>query len=145
MFYSENPQELRRSFFDAWRKNKEKKALLTSLEQQLVAVIADHPEYHSFLEEKNPNLDKVYLPELGETNPFLHLALHLAIREQIATNRPQGVHACFNTLVHKLKDPLAVEHLMMEQLAHCLWLAQKNNQMISEKEYLLALETLTQA
>lgn len=142
MFYSDNQQDLRQAYFDAWQKAKDKKNLLTPLEQQLVDVIVDHPEYHDFLEQKNPDLYKIYSPELGETNPFLHLALHLAIREQITTNRPQGIRSCFYNLLDKMQDKLHAEHAVMEQLAHCLWLAQKNNQAIDEKEYLLAIEAL---
>ena len=43
----------------------------------------------------NPNtpLDRDYTPEGGQANPFLHMGLHLGIREQVATDRPAGLPA----------------------------------------------------
>jgi hypothetical protein len=70
------------------------------------------------------------------------MGLHLAIREQVATNRPSGIKNIYASLVNKYGDPLTVEHLMMDQLAECLWLSQKNNLPPDEQHYLNALEEL---
>ena len=62
---------------------------MSPLEAQIAAVVSEHPEYHNAL-----NIDGVhgdFTPEAGETNPFLHMGLHLAIREQVSTNRPPGI------------------------------------------------------
>ena len=32
-----------------------------------------------------------YSPRSGQLNPWLHMGLHLAVREQVATNRPHGI------------------------------------------------------
>jgi hypothetical protein len=37
-----------------------------------------HPEYHALI--NNVELD--YFPEQGEVNPFLHINLHLSLKEQ---------------------------------------------------------------
>lgn len=142
MLYSTDLTEIRRPYFVAWQKYREKTGLLTPLEEQLVSVIAAHPEYHALFEATAPDLDKIYHPELGETNPFLHLGFHIAIREQIATDRPEGMAALFQKLCNKQKDPLEAEHLMMEQLAHFLWLAQQNKQAFDNANYLLAIQKL---
>ena len=106
---------------------------------QIVQVILAHPEYHKILENQNKFQQHSYFPELGEPNPFLHMGLHLAIREQIATDRPEGIKAIYHQLVKKYADSLEIEHRMMEQLAECLWRSQKNNSPPDEHDYLQQL------
>lgn len=141
MFYGETIQETRQIFFTSWDKFKQKKSLLP-LEQELVSVILAHPEYHQYLDNPERYHEHSYYPEFGDTNPFLHLGLHIGIREQIATNRPQGIHDIYSKLMLKYADSWEVEHLMMEQLAECLWLAQKNNLPPDEQHYLDRLRVL---
>ena len=141
MFYSDNVQDSRQMFFSSWQNYKQKQSL-TPLEKQIVDVILDHPEYHSIFNQHNTYLDKNYFPEMGETNPFLHMGLHLAIREQIATNRPQGITEVYAALLQSTQNNLEIEHIMMEQLAECLWLAQRNKQFPDEQLYLNQLNNL---
>ncbi|KTD24604.1 MULTISPECIES: DUF1841 family protein [Legionella] len=141
MFYGNNVQDTRQMFFSSWKKYRQKQSL-QPLEQQLVAVIIDHPEYQAMLESPGEQYDQTYFPELGQTNPFLHMGLHLAIREQVATDRPQGISQVYTHLLKKYSDSLVVEHLMMDSLAECLWEAQRENRVPDEKKYLLALNRL---
>ncbi|STX27571.1 Domain of uncharacterised function (DUF1841) [Legionella beliardensis] len=141
MFFGDNVQDTRALFFSSWRKYRLKEAL-SPLEQQLVEVITAHPEYHALLEQEDFYLKQEYFPELGQTNPFLHLGLHLAIREQVATNRPFGIKKCFQDLLNRYGDPLTVEHKMMDCLAECLWHAQRNQILPDEAAYLTALSHL---
>jgi hypothetical protein len=141
MFYSNTIQETRQRFFNSWEKYKQKEPLLP-LEHELVQVILDHPEYHQTLENYEQFQQHTYLPELGETNPFLHMGLHLAIREQVATNRPDGINELYKKLVQKYKNSLTVEHLMMDHLAELLWQSQKNNLIPDEQSYLAQLAIL---
>lgn len=136
MFYGEEPNDTRQLFFSSWQKHKQKQFLLP-LEIQIVEVILDHPEYHALL-ESIPQLDLAYFPELGETNPFLHMGLHLAIRDQIATDRPVGLNNIYRKLLQKHADHLAVEHQLMTCLAESLWQAQRNQSMVDEMAYLNA-------
>lgn len=140
MFYGQNAAETRQFFFISWAKYKQNNPL-TDLEQQLVTVILEHPEYHALLNASAPALEQTYFPELGETNPFLHMGLHLAIREQIATNRPLGIQNTFKQLT-KTQDSLSAEHEMMTCLAECLWQAQRNQTMPDEVAYLHACQQL---
>lgn len=141
MFYGDTVQETRQMFFSSWEKYQHKKPL-SPLEQEIAQVILAHPEYHKIVEQTNTFKEHGYYPELGETNPFLHMGLHLAVREQVATNRPEGITRAYQEMLKKYKDPLAVEHLIMDQLAECLWLSQKNNQPPDEHAYLNALTAL---
>ncbi|PWY55761.1 DUF1841 domain-containing protein [Legionella qingyii] len=141
MFYGDTIQETRQMFFSSWEKYQQKQ-LLSPLENQIVQVILAHPEYHKILENQNKFQQQSYFPESGQPNPFLHMGLHLAIREQITTDRPAGINAIYKNLIKKYNDSLAVEHLMMEQLAECLWLSQKNNIPPDEHQYLQTLTNL---
>lgn len=134
--FGNNRDQLRKMWADAWHKFMQQQPL-QPLEQQLVEIIRLHPEYHALL----AHTDADYLPELGQSNPFLHMGLHLALREQIATNRPAGINQCFNTLLQKLADPHETEHKLIECLAEALWQAQRNNQLPDEQAYLLCLKT----
>ncbi len=125
MFFGTTIEEVRQLYFTSWRKFNAQD-VLTALEQQLVQVILDHPEYHSLLTHEDTAAGQSYFPELGQTNPFLHMGLHLALREQISTDRPPGIKAVYEGLLNKHNSALQVEHLMIDCLAECLWLGQKN-------------------
>lgn len=135
MFFSNNVQDTRQLFFSSWQKYRHKEPL-GALEQQIVDVIVMHPEYHALLETVMLQPDKAYFPELGETNPFLHMGFHLAVRDQITTDRPLGIKGIYQKLIKKYADPSVVEHLLMENLAECLWQAQRSQQTPDELSYL---------
>ena len=84
MFHGDAIQDTRQVFFTSWEKYQQKKPLLP-LENEIVQVILAHPEYHNILENQNKFQQYSYYPEFGDTNPFLHMGLHLAVREQVAT------------------------------------------------------------
>ncbi|KTD45960.1 hypothetical protein Lrub_2757 [Legionella rubrilucens] len=143
MFYGDNVKDTRQMFYSSWHKHRHAMPLLP-LEQQIVNVIADHPEYQALLENPIPENEQAYFPELGQTNPFLHMGLHLAVRDQLATNRPAGIVAAYQQLLAKYQDRLAVEHLLLEKLAECLWQAQRTGSYPDENQYLLAVKSLLQ-
>lgn len=137
MFYGEHVRDTRALFFTSWVKYLNKEAL-SPLEQQLATVILDHPEYHGIFNQPNFNQEIPYFPELGEANPFLHLGLHLAIRDQIQMDRPQGIQDIFKALSIKLQNPLDAEHALMECLAEMLWRSEKDQSPPDEAHYLSA-------
>lgn len=136
MVFGNNPQDTRPLFFSSWRKYK-KNQPLTPLEQQIVNVILDHPDYQSFFEQ-SPTA-----PEQRRDNPFLHLGLHLAVRDQIALDKPAGIADIYNTLYTQYQNTHRVEHLMMEPLEACLWKAQRNQCLPDDAAYMDACEELT--
>lgn len=141
MFYGDNVQDTRQLFFLSWQKYRQNQPLLP-LEKQIVDVIIVHPEYHALLQSMGTQHEQAYFPELGQTNPFLHMGLHLAIRDQLATDRPAGIADLYRQLVKKYQDPLTVEHLLMDYLAECLWQAQRDQTMPNETQYLQACRQL---
>ncbi len=133
--------QLRRFYFDAWRKKRDGQPL-EPVERLVAGVIEQHPEYHKLFEDPEAVIDRDYLPEMGESNPFLHMGMHIGLHEQIASNHPRGIGDIHRTLVAKTGDPHAAEHLMMECLAEALWQAQRENRMPDEAAYLAALKRL---
>lgn len=139
MFFGQDVLQFRRMFYTAWSKHLNKQPL-EPVEQQIVMVIEDHPEYQTIFNNEKA-LDTNYFPELGETNPFLHMSLHLSLREQVVTNRPAGIQTIFAKLCETMK-PIDAEHTMLDILAESLWTAQKNQSMPDEATYLTNLKKL---
>jgi Domain of unknown function (DUF1841) len=139
-FAGQNRDQMRRMYLEAWRKFSSK-APLEPLEAQLAAVIAEHPEYVTWLEAGDQALGAEFTPEGGQQNPFLHMGLHLAIREQVATNRPAGIAEVHQKLCARIGVHEA-EHAMLEPLAETLWDAQRQGRMPDEQVYLERLRKL---
>ena len=139
MIFGQDRHELRKMYVDAWRKHLAGRPM-SPLEAQIADVIAGHPEYHDVI--NGDDLDRDYTPEDGRTNPFLHMGLHLGIREQVATDRPAGIAAIHRNLVARDGDPHAAEHRMIECLAETLWEAQSANRAPDEALYLERLRRL---
>ena len=139
MIFGRDRRELRKMYADAWRRHVDGLPL-SPLQAQIVAVIEQHPEYMDAV--VGDDLDQDYAPEGGATNPFLHMGLHLGLREQVATDRPTGIARVFETVAAKAGDAHAAEHLMIECLAETLWEAQSRNCAPDEDKYLECLRRL---
>jgi len=125
-------------YADAWQKHCAGSPL-SPLEAQIAQVIDDHPEYHNVI---SGNLDRDFTVDGGETNPFLHMGLHLGIREQVSTDRPGGIAAIFTHIARQAGDAHEAEHRMIDCLAETLWEAQSENQAPDEAQYIERLRRL---
>ena len=139
MFFSPDREQLRRYYLNAWRKYRDNLPM-EPVEHAIAEVVAEHPEYHPMLEKGEAILEREYLPEQGEANPFLHMGMHLAIREQVGTNRPAGIRAVYQKLLEAKGTRMDAEHVMMEALAESLWQAQRYGREPDEQEYLRTLK-----
>jgi hypothetical protein len=139
VIFGQDRNELRQMYADAWRKRVEELPA-SPLEAQIADVIAMHPEYHEVV--ASDNLDKDYLPDGGRTNPFLHMGLHLAVREQVSTDRPAGIASIHRALTARSGDVHAAEHAMIEALAETLWEAQSANLPPDEAKYIERLRRI---
>src|SRR5688572_9560660 len=102
-FHDQSPDQLRQVYIEAWRKRRERLPM-EPLEAQIADVIELHPEYQTPREDPERGFDLDYSPEGGQSNPFLHMGLYLAVRDQIGTDRPLGIRQCFVDLANKLSD-----------------------------------------
>ena len=133
--------QLREMYRSAWRKFKAEQAL-SPLEKQIVAVINEHPEYRVIIESAAADLAN-YSPRSGQLNPWLHMGLHLAIREQVSTNRPAGIAEVHAKLAARAGGTHEAEHRILEVLAEQIWDAQKSGKPPDETAYLERLRILT--
>lgn len=138
MLFDKTRDETRQTYFDVWQKFRQNQPLEPS-EQQIVRVILDHPEYHQVFDNPEKYRDREYLPETGETNPYLHLGLHLGIRDQLALDRPQGIRSLYQRLMTHYGDPLVVEHEIMTALAEEIWRMQRQQSPFDDAAYLASL------
>jgi len=141
MIFNQDRNQSRQMFIKSWQKHVAGNAL-EPLEKQIVAVIEEHPEYHSLMNGDSEKLQQDYTGDDGQSNPFLHMGMHLALREQVGTNRPAGIAAVTRSLLLKYQDGHDVEHRMMECLGEMLWTAQRNQQAPDEQAYLESLKLL---
>lgn len=132
---------MRQVFFDAWQQA-HTAAVLDPTTRMVADVIGLHPEYHALLDDPERHRDRDYTPEDGQTNPFLHMAMHLGLREQLSTDRPAGIATIHARLSERLGDVHEAEHRMMECLGQALWEAQSAGRMPDETAYLACLRRL---
>jgi hypothetical protein len=140
VFADQDRDALRAAYREAWRKWCER-VPMQPLEAQIADVIALHPEYHGLL-QSDPGIQQDFAPRDGRDNPFLHMGLHLALREQLSTNRPAGIAAIHRRLALSLDSGHAAEHRMIEVLADVLWEAQRGGQRGQDLLYLERLRRL---
>lgn len=140
--FGNDRDSLRRYYCTAWAKAHAGQSL-EPLEQLIAGVINEHPEYQPVLTDTETALSREYAPEGGQTNPFLHMGMHIAIQEQLGGNRPEGILDVYQQLCQRMGDAHAVEHAIMECLGEMLWEAQRNGREPDEQVYLERLRRLT--
>ena len=136
--FSQDRKKQREFLSKSWQKYTSN-ITLEPLEQQLVSIIEIHPEYHDLID----NIESEYFTEQGEVNPFLHINLHLALRDQLSINQPKGVNEVHQKLSKLCKNSHEVEHLMMECIAEMIYISQKNNTAMNQENYLNCIRSMT--
>lgn len=132
-------EQVRRFFFETWQKFNQQQTL-TDLEKIALQVIHLHPEYHEILSQPQRYLDQEYFPELGETNPFLHMSLHVSIIEQLRIDQPPGIRALFAQLQTQHGNEHDAYHDVLDCLGEMVWRAQREQKMPDNAEYLACLQ-----
>ncbi len=138
--FNPSREQVRQFFFDAWSKF-DQGTTLTGLEKLAIEVIHMHPEYHTVLKEPDKYLEQSYFPEMGQTNPFLHMSLHLSILEQLSVNQPPGIVLFYTQLKHKHQDEHSAQHDLMDCLAETLWKAQRESNTPDAESYLSCMQS----
>lgn len=136
--YSSDRNIYRQAYFTAWQKHK-KNLPLEPIEAQMVDIIIGHPEYHALLESAAALSKQEFTLE---ENPFFHMSLHMAVRDQVKTDKPPGMTLLYTQLLLKNPDVHALEHQIITCLAQTLWQAHQDNSAPNEEEYLKKLRDL---
>lgn len=136
--FNPSRDEVREFFFGTWQKFRQQQ-VLTDLEKIALSVIHLHPEYHEILDKPEQYRQRAYYPEMGETNPFLHMSLHLSILEQLSINQPTGITAIYTQLKSKHQDEHAAQHDLLDCLAETIWQAQRSQTGLDSALYLQLL------
>jgi hypothetical protein len=136
--FTPSRQQARDLFFHTWEKYRSGQAL-EGLENTVLEVVLLHPEYHAVLDERETHVDRDYLPESAELNPFLHLSLHLAISEQLAMDQPPGISKLFETLTVRHGDRHAALHVVLDCLGETVWQANRSGASPDQDAYLACL------
>jgi hypothetical protein len=139
-FENQSRSDLRGMYVEAWRKHCAGMPM-EPLEAQIVEVITEHPEYHALLSDRDTALAKDFAPESGKENPFLHMAMHLAVRDQVATDRPAGIRQVFVSLTRR-RDNLDAEHTIAAHLGEMIWQSQRSGLPPDEQVYLRRVKKL---
>jgi hypothetical protein len=133
--FNPSREDVRRFFFETWRKYRDQ-VPLEGLEKTTLEVALLHPEYHALLASEDRNLDRDFLPEGGQLNPFLHLSLHLALAEQISIDQPHGIRGLHAQLLTNAQSGHDALHLLLECLGEVVWRAQRDHAAPDEEAYL---------
>jgi hypothetical protein len=139
--FNPSREQARQFFFDTWRKYRQRE-ILSDMENMAIEVILLHPEYHAILDDPVHYQDKDYLPETGDTNPFLHMGMHIAIGEQLSIDQPVGIRSRFERLLKLTGNEHDAAHHVMECLAEMIWQAQRSQSAFDASVYFECLDRL---
>ena len=88
--------------------------------------IAEHPEYHADLADVEAAVTRNYDESSTQTNPFLHLSMHLSVSEQCSIDQPRGIRQAVELLTHRLDSLHDAHHVAMDCLGEMLWESQRS-------------------
>jgi len=116
-------EQVRELFFETWRKYRAGEPLAGGMESLVLDIVLLHPECHEVLSHPARFREKDYTEE---SNPFLHMSLHMALEEQLSIDQPSGIAGQFERLLTYRQDRHAALHDAIECLAETLWRAQRD-------------------
>lgn len=137
--FNPSSDDVRRFFCDVFRKQRAQE-ILTPLEIMAGDWIRHHPEYEDVLGDVEAALARDYSVDSGQTNPFLHLSMHLSIDEQISIDQPPGIREAATALTLKLDSAHEAQHQIMECLGEMIWNAQRNGLPLDGEAYVEAVK-----
>ena len=139
--FNPSKEEVRQFFCEAWTKQ-QRSGILTPMESIAARWMVEHPEYHGILSDLESAKETEYTPEKGQTNPFLHLSMHMSITEQVQIDQPPGIREASKQLSIKLDSEHEAQHRIMECLGQVLWNAQRDGAPPDMVAYVEAIKRL---
>jgi len=123
--FNPSPADVRTFFCQTYAKARTGVAL-EAIETIASQWMDEHPEYHAIFADLDTALAGIGKPEVeGQTNPFLHLSMHLSITEQCSIDQPRGIRQAVELLTHKRNSLHHAHHDAMECLGKMLWESQR--------------------
>ncbi len=123
--FQPNQSDVRRFFCGVQRRLREQLPL-EPMQALAARWLPEHPEYAADLADEAAALAADYRVEDGRTNPFLHLAMHLTIEEQVAIDQPAGIRQAVQLLATRRGSLHAAHHEVMECLGEMIWASQRS-------------------
>ncbi len=138
---TQSRNQLRQVFFRAWQRQREQQPLV-GIERIIASVALRHPEYHTVLENRASHEDHDFSPQTGQSNPFLHMGMHITIEEQLSVDQPSGIRAYYQTIMKQGLDEHDAQHRIMDCLGEMLWQADRQRSAPDPTAYLTCLAQL---
>jgi hypothetical protein len=123
--FQPSQHDVRRFFCEVAAKQKQRMPL-SPIETLAGGWVDEHPEYAAELSDVEAALAADYSVEAGRTNPFLHLAMHLTISEQVSIDQPRGIRQAVELLAARRGSLHEAQHEVMECLGEMLWESQRS-------------------
>jgi len=123
--FAPSQHDVRRFFCETAAKLRDARPL-SALEALAAQWIEAHPEYAADLADVDAAIAASYSVDDGRTNPFLHLAMHLSISEQLSIDQPPGIRQAFELLAARRGSAHAAQHEVMECLGEMMWTSQRS-------------------
>ena len=122
--FNPSQEDVRRFFCSVYAKSHSAQPM-DAMETLASQWIAEHPEYHADFQNLDAAIVRVYPEGNGQTNPFLHLSMHLSISEQCSIDQPRGIRQAVELLTHKRQSLHTAHHEAMDCLGSMLWESQR--------------------
>ncbi len=123
--FSPSQADVRRFFCSTYAKALSGSAL-EAIETIASQWMDEHPEYAADFSDEAAALRAMGEVTEGQTNPFLHLSMHLSISEQCSIDQPRGIRQAVELLTHKRNSLHQAHHEAMECLGTMLWESQRS-------------------
>ena len=136
--FQPSQHDVRRFFCEAARRLREGLPL-DPMQAKAAPWLEAHPEYAADLADEASALAAQYTVESGQTNPFLHLSMHLALDEQSAIDQPTGIRQALELLARRTGALHAAHHEAMECLGEMVWASQRSGRPPDGEAYLEAV------
>jgi hypothetical protein len=133
--------DVRRFFCQVYGKWKNAQPM-DALETLASQWIAEHPEYHADFDDVDAALSRMYEVKDGQTNPFLHLSMHLSISEQCSIDQPRGIRQAVELLTARRDSLHQAHHETMEALGRMVWESQRSGRPPDGQAYIDAVQRL---
>lgn len=137
--FNPSQADVRRFFCGALAKQQANQPM-EAIETLAALWIDEHPEYHADLSDVEAALKRNYDETPDQTNPFLHLSMHLSISEQCSIDQPRGIRQAVELLSKRLDSLHDAHHAAMECLGTMLWESQRSGRPPDGDAYVAAVQ-----